>query len=479
MGPDLLTVEEMGRADALAVKHGVPSLDLMEAAGEGIVREIRKRWTRRSVHVLAGPGNNGGDGFVVARLLQELRWPVRLALLGDKAKLKGDAKANADRWEGEVETFDGVSFDGVELIVDALFGAGLARDVDGVPAEALQNAQECGLPLVAVDVPSGVDGNTGEVRGIAPEADLTVTFFRMKPGHLLLPGRDLCGETVVRDIGIPEIVLEEVSPAVFENGPAVWGSLLPQVDTSSHKYTRGHLLIVGGGEMTGAARLAAGAARRAGAGMVSIAAPARALEVYKSSDPGNLVVELPEGGDLSILLVDERKNTVLVGPGGGVKQATRNAVISALKTKRPVVLDADALSVFEDDPETLFSWIKGPCILTPHEGEFRRLFENQRDRLSKCRNAAENSGAVVLLKGADTVIADPSGRAVINSNAPANLATAGSGDVLAGIIASLVAQGMPAFEAACAGAWMHGEAGQSAGPGLVAEDLANFLPDLS
>jgi len=479
MGPDLLTVEEMGRADALAVEHGVPSLDLMEAAGEGIVREIRKRWTRGSVLVLAGPGNNGGDGFVVARLLRDLRWPVRLALLGDAAKLKGDAKVNAGRWDGETETLDGVTFDGVDLIIDAIFGAGLTRDVDGVAAAALEKAQETGLTIVAVDVPSGVDGNTGEVRGIAPGADLTVTFFRKKPGHLVLPGKDLCGETVVRDIGIPEAVLEEIGACAFENGPDVWALHLPQADTSSHKYTRGHLLIVGGGEMTGAARLASGAARRAGAGMVSIAAPPQALNVYKSGDPGNLVVELSDGGDLSDLLADERKNTVLVGPGGGVTQATRNAVISALRSKRPVVLDADALSVFEDDPETLFSWIKGPCVLTPHEGEFGRLFENQGDRLSKCRNAAAISGSVVLLKGADTVIAEPAGKAVINSNAPADLATAGSGDVLAGIIAGLLAQGMPAFEAACAGAWLHGEAGQLAGPGLVAEDLANFLPDLS
>ena len=239
--------------------------------------------------------------------------------------------------------------------------------------------------------------------------------------------------------------------------------------------------------MTGAARLAAGAARRVGAGLVSIAAPTETLDIYRSGDPGNLIVELADADSLSQFLADDRKNCVLIGPGGGVSQRTRSHVITALKSKRPMVLDADALTVFKDDPETLFSCISGsgnsgsgiscPCILTPHEGEFDRLFNLRGDKLSKCRNAAKISGAVVLLKGADTVIADPSGAAAINGNAPAFLATAGSGDVLAGIIAGLFTQGMSGFEAAAAGAWMHGAAGTSAGDNLIAEDLADHLPD--
>ncbi len=483
MGPELLTVEEMAQADAMAVAAGVPSLALMEAAGEGVVREIRKRWTRRSVSVLVGSGNNGGDGFVIARLLKALNWPVRVLLLSAAGRLKGDAKQNADLWDGPVEPFSEFSPEDAALIVDAVFGAGLSRDVSGTVAAALKKAENSGVPIVAVDMPSGVDGNTGEVRGHASPAVLTVTFFRKKPGHLLLPGRGLCGEIVVRDIGIHPDLLKKISPSNTENGPHVWSAQLSKLDLDTHKYSRGHLLIVGSNEMTGATRLAAGAARRVGAGLVSIAAPPARLDIYRSGDPGHLVVELSDAKSLSQILADERKNCVLIGPGGGVSNRTREYVIRVLKSKRPVVLDADALTVFENDPNTLFSHIAesgilSSCILTPHEGEFDRLFDLRGDKLSKCREAAKISGAVVLLKGADTVIADPSGAAAINANAPASLATAGSGDVLAGIIAGLRTQGMPGIKAAAAGAWMHGEAGKSAGDHVIAEDLANYLPSL-
>ncbi len=484
MGPELLTVEEMAQADAGAVAAGVPSLMLMEAAGESVVREIRKRWTRRSVLVLAGPGNNGGDGFVIARRLKAFNWPVRVLLCNGVGPSKGDAKQNANRWDGPVDLFGDSFWDDAELIVDAVFGAGLTRDVSGVVAAVLQKAQNSGAPIVAVDIPSGVDGNTGEVRGHASPAVLTVTFFRKKPGHLILPGRRLCGEIVVKDIGIPPALLNKIAPATLENGPAVWSAQMPKPDLATHKYARGHLLILGGCEMTGAARLAASAARRAGAGLVSIAAPPERLDVYRSGDPGNLIVELANADALSQVLADNRINCILIGPGGGVSHRTRSHVIRVLKSKRPVVLDADALTVFRDDPETLFSCISrsgisGPCILTPHQGEFDRLFDLRGDKLTKCRDAAKISGAVVLLKGADTVIANSKGAAAINGNAPALLATAGSGDVLAGIIAGLLTQGMSGFEAAAAGAWMHGAAGSSAGDHVIAEDLADHLPSLA
>ncbi len=483
MGTELLTVEEMAQVDAMAVAAGVPSLSLMEAAGEGVVREIRKRWTRRSVLVLVGPGNNGGDGFVIARHLKALNWPVRVLLSSGVDRLKGDAKQNADRWDGPIEPFADASLEGADLIIDAVFGAGLTRDVSGLVAAVLQKAQNSGVPIVAVDIPSGVDGNTGEVRGHASRALLTVTFFRKKPGHLLLPGRDLCGEVVTRDIGIRPELLGKIEPSIVENGPCVWSEQLPKPGLATHKYSRGHLLVVGGDEMLGATRLAAGAARRVGAGLVSIAAPSETRDMYLLGNPGNLFLDLPEAEFLSQILADGRKSCVLIGPGGGVSHRTRDCVIRALKSKRPVVLDADALTVFENDSNTLFecileSEISGSCILTPHEGEFCRLFDLRGDKLSRCREAARISGAVVLLKGADTVIADRSGAAVINANAPASLATAGSGDVLSGIIAGLIAQGMPGIKAAAAGAWMHGEAGKLAGDHVIAEDLADHLPSL-
>ncbi len=337
MGHELLTGEEMAQADAGAVAAGVPSLALMEAAGKGVVREIRNRWTRRSVLTLAGPGNNGGDGFVIARRLRALKLAVRVLLVTSAGPLKGDARQNADRWDGPVEPFGASFSEGAELIVDAVFGAGLARDVSGEVAAVLQKAQNSGAPIVAVDMPSGVDGNTGEVPGHASPAVLTVTFFRKKPGHLILPGRGMCGEIVVKDIEIPPAVLSHIAPATVENGPSVWSAQLPKPDLSTHKYSRGHLLILGGDTMTGAARLAAGAARRVGAGLVSIAAPTETLDIYRSGDPGNLIVELADADSLSQFLADDRKNCVLIGPGGGVSDRTRSRVITALKSKRPLV----------------------------------------------------------------------------------------------------------------------------------------------
>ncbi|HYE93009.1 MAG TPA: NAD(P)H-hydrate dehydratase, partial [Terriglobales bacterium] len=438
MAAELLSVAEMGRADALAVQAGVPSLDLMEAAGKAVADTIRAHWPRRPVVVLCGPGNNGGDGFVAARHLREARWPVRVALLGSLDALKGDAKTNADRWGDVVEALSPRSLDGAGLVVDALFGAGLTRALDGAAREVVEAVNARDVPCVAVDVPSGVHGDTGVVMGAAPECELTVTFFRRKPGHLLRPGRDLCGEVVVADIGIPEQVLNTIAPAVFINQPELWAKALRWPHADSHKYTRGHALIVGGERMTGAARLAARAARRVGAGVVTLAAPECAVPIYLAGDPGQLVIALPEHADLETLIAERRRNAVLMGPGNDADMETQRRVIGALKSDAAVVLDAGALTAFSDDPEALFGWIEGrrsgACVMTPHDGEFARLFEDDGDRLTRCRRAARESHAVVLLKGNDTVIAAPDGRAAISEASPPWLATAGTGDVLSGVI---------------------------------------------
>ena len=476
IGSEILTIKEMTKADTLAVEAGVSSLNLMENAGATVVRKIRKRWVRRSVVVLAGPGNNGGDGFVVARLLHQIGWPVRLGLLGDKTSLRGDSKVNAERWVGEIEKFSVALLEGAGLVVDALFGAGLSRPLEGIVLDILNAIESRKLPCVAVDVPTGIDGNTGEVLGGVLNADLTVTFFRKKPGHLILPGRQHCGEVEVTDIGIPSGVLKKISPVMAENSPQLWVDKLPVPAPGFHKYSRGHVVIVGGSEMTGAARLAARAARRAGAGILSIVSPTNAKHIYEISDAGNLVLELSAKKGLSGILDNKRRNAVLVGPGNGVTELTRKNAISALTSKNAVVLDADALTAFEGDPETLFSSIKGRCVLTPHQGEFDRLFKINGDKLSRCKEAAKLANSVIILKGFDTIIAEPNGRVVINANAPADLATAGAGDVLAGIIIGLMSQGMEAFEAACAAVWLHGEAAKELGAGLIAEDLSEVLP---
>ena len=475
MAGDLLTVAEMQRADSLAIAGGVPGPVLMENAGAAVVREIRARWAPRPVAVLCGPGNNGGDGFVVARLLAEEGWPVRLGLLGERAALKGDAAQAAQRWTGPVEPLGPGLLDGGPLVVDALFGAGLARPLDGV-ARAVVEAM-AGLTVVAVDVPSGVHGDTGEVLGgSAPAAALTVTFFRRKPGHWLLPGRTLCGETVVADIGLPESVLDAIAPRCWENGPALWGARYPWPRLDSHKYARGHAVVMGGGRMTGAGRLAARGALRAGAGLVTVACPPEAFALYAAGSPSLIVEPVADDAAFAALLADTRKNAVLLGPGAGVGVHTRARVLAALDAGKACVLDADALTSFAAAPGDLLDRLTGRCVLTPHEGEFARLFDPAGDKLTRARAAAARCGAVVLLKGADTVIAAPDGRAAINANAPPDLATAGAGDVLAGMILGLLAQGMDGFDAACAGAWLHGAAAAQVGPGLIAEDLPDALP---
>ncbi len=486
----VLTTDEMYAADAAAVTTGIASLDLMEAAGTHAAREIRQRWSRQRTAVLCGPGNNGGDGFVIARLLKKAGWPIRLGLLGDVQKLSGDAAVNAQKWTRDGGHIEPLSPDLVAwgtAAVDALFGAGLSRPLSGVPRDVVQAINDQGLPCMAVDIPSGINGNTGAIvgDGIAPFTELTVTFFRPKPGHLLRPGRDLCGDLEVVDIGIPEFVLNDIGSTTAVNGPDLWSIPIPGPD--DHKYTRGHAVVFGSAAMSGAARLGAAAARKVGAGLVTAAASSAAAPVYADGAPGVMFHSVEPEEDVQAVLNDPRRNAVLIGPGHGVGSATKKRVLEILDTGRATVLDADALTSFTDDPDVLFKAIAqtdGAVVLTPHEGEFARLFGSQNsadegnDRLSHTRAAAAKSGAVVLLKGSDTVTAAPDGRAAITVNAPSWLATGGSGDVLAGLIAGLLAQGMAAWPAACAGNWLHAAAARSAGPGLIAEDLITAISEV-
>jgi ADP-dependent NAD(P)H-hydrate dehydratase / NAD(P)H-hydrate epimerase len=475
----ILTVAEMARADALAIAAGIPGLTLMEAAGEAVAREVRRRWARGPVAVLCGPGNNGGDGFVAARLLQEAGRPVQLALLGDRAALRGDAAAAAARWTGDIAALTPAVLDGAAVAVDALFGAGLARPLEG-PARAVVEAVNARrLPCLAVDLPSGLQGDTGQVLGAAPQATATVTFFRRKPAHLLLPGRALTGEVVVADIGVPAAVLDEIRPTLAENTPALWLDRFPWPRLADHKYRRGHLLIAGGEVMTGAARLAARAARRIGAGLVTLACTSASHPIYAADSPGSITAIADDDAGFAALLADTRRNLLLIGPGYGVTPQTRRRALAGLAAGKACVIDADALTVFADHPQELFDAARAPCLLTPHEGEFARLFPDLAGlpgKVERAREAAARARMTILLKGADTVIAAADGRAAINSNAPPTLATGGSGDVLAGMAAGLMAQGLSPFEAASAAVWLHGDAAAVFGPGLIAEDLPEQLP---
>jgi ADP-dependent NAD(P)H-hydrate dehydratase / NAD(P)H-hydrate epimerase len=496
---ELLTNAEMAEADRRTIAAGVSGADLMESAGTAVAKVVARRHPPGSrVAVVAGPGNNGGDGFVAARHLAAAGFRVRLCLIGARDRLRGDAAWAAGRWSGPVTAAPDLS--GVAVIVDALFGAGLDRPVTGDALGAVEAMNAAGCPIVAVDLASGINGTTGAVMGAAVRASESVTFFRRKPGHLLLPGRIYCGPVGLAQIGIPAETLAAIKPATFENAPPLWSNRFPVPGLAGHKYSRGHAVVVSGSAShTGAARLAAMAALRGGAGLVTIASPRTALAVNAAASLAVMVRPADGAADLEMLLADTRLNAVAIGPGAGVGAATREMVIASLRGDRAVVIDADGLTSFaqsrEDQSredrarEDLFAAAaaNGKVVLTPHAGEFHRLFDGalapvngSKTDFSKtdlARAAARRSGAVVVFKGADTVIAAPDGRAAINANAPPWLATAGTGDVLTGLVAGLLAQGMPAFEAACAAVWVHGEAATVAGPGMISEDLAPRLPE--
>lgn len=486
----LLTVAAMRRVDATAIGGGVPGLALMEAAGAAVAARARARLPAAGrVEVLCGPGNNGGDGFVAARLLAADGYAVGLSLLGDRGALKGDAAQAAEAWTGPVRSADAGAIPACDLVIDALFGAGLARDLDGVARALVEAVNASGRPVLAVDVPSGVDGDTGAARGTAIRAVETVTFVALKPGHLLQPGRSLCGQLSVADIGTGPAALEAglaaCAPA-YRNGPDLWAQAFPRLTGTSHKYTRGHALVLSGpATKTGAARLAALGALRVGAGLVTVASPAGALAENAAHLTAIMLRPCESADDLDDLLTDERLNVVLAGPGLGTGEPSRERVAVAAAAGRGLVLDADALTSFAGQAPLLAAHIAdgaASAVLTPHAGEFARLFGTAdataegADKVARARAAAALTGAVVVFKGADTVIASPDGRAAINDHGTPYLGTAGSGDVLGGLIAGLMAQGMPPFEAASAGVWLHGDAGLRHGPGLIAEDIPELMP---
>jgi len=486
MPPELiLRPREMKQADLATIASGIPGIDLMRRAGTAVAKAAAEMLTKEAhVVIAAGPGQNGGDGFVAACLLARQGHRVSLGLLGDADRLSGDAALAAKDWTGPVRDAERLPFDEADLIIDALFGTGLARDLDGAARATVERMNASGRPILAVDLPSGVDGEAGQVRGVAIRADRTVTFAARKPCHLLMPGRALSGEVEVADIGISRETLEASGGRLFANAPPLWLGSFPRPGLASHKYDRGHTLVVSGGATrTGAARLAARAALRIGSGLVTVASPPEALGVNAAHLTAIMLrgCDGPEG--LHTILQDARLNAVVLGPALGVHSGTRAMVAVAAHARRSLVLDADALTSFEGLASEMHqAFYHAPTVLTPHDGEFRRLFKGHPDildpesKIERAHRAAAYTGAVVLLKGPDTVIAAPDGRVAINENGTHYLGTAGSGDTLSGIIAGLMAQGLPAFEAACAGSWIHAEAGASFGPGLIAEDLAELVP---
>jgi len=488
----LLTPDEARRADTWTIEHGKPGIELMEAAGRAVAEIIvdyvgTPLEVGGEVVVLCGPGNNGGDGYVIARHLDEWGYPVRVLTCSGKSTQSGDAKKMAGKWRGPSEEMGKRSIDGASVIVDSLFGTGLDRPVEGALADIITEANEANAFRLAVDMPTGLDAQTGNTLGTCFQADATVTFFHKKAGQIVAPGRFFCGgadHVHVADIGIPEAALENITPKHFSNEPGLWSAVYPFQGPASHKYDRGHLLVLGGKEPTlGASRLASLAALRTGAGLVTLAASSETYPIQAGALDDVMVRRFDSAFGFIGMMSDPKINTVLLGPGSGVGEKTAELVMQATLKQRNMVLDADALTSLVGRLDVLSSAQDSDIVLTPHEGEFARLFPNldfRADRISAVRSAAELSGCTVVLKGVSTVVASTDGRVSIASNAPSWLSVGGTGDVLSGMIASLLAQGMPAFEAASAAVWLHGEAAMKAGRGMIASDLlqqiAKVLP---
>ena len=475
----LLSAAQMRSAEARACTQGVALGVMMKKAGEAVARIVGERWAPCRVLVLCGPGNNGGDGYIAAEILRRAGWAVTVGAVESKTP-SAEAREAARTWQGGTRPLGTDLLEQADLVVDALFGTGLVRPLTGEIAGFVARLDESKKPVLAVDLPSGVATDTGQILGVAVQAQITVTFFRKKLAHVLFPAALLCGEIVVADIGVDDRVLGEENCITCENQTDLWRCLIPMPQPEGHKYSRGHALIYGGAVMTGAARLAARAAQRMGAGVVTLAAPECALPIYAAALESVIVREAQTEAAWRGLLADSKRNALLIGSGLGLEIAHKQFVLDVLATGKPCVLDADALTLFADEPEVLFGALHAQCVLTPHEGEFSRLFgacvDPQADKLTRARGAARRAGCVVLLKGADTVIARPDGVAVINTGAPPWLATAGSGDVLAGMIVGLLAQGLTVFEGAAAAVGVHGASARNYGQGMIAEDIVAGLP---
>ena len=464
----------MGEADRRTIAAGTPGFVLMQRAGAAVAEAVIARWSPRPTAILCGPGNNGGDGFVVAKTLAEAGWPVSVWLMGEPGGLRGDAAEAAHAWGGEIGELSPAALNGAELVVDALFGAGLSRPLGKTVADLLRAAEASGVPLAAVDLPSGLPGDADAPLDYAARCALTVSFHRRKLAHVLEPARGFCGEVVVADIGLASEPVQ-----LFENTPALWGRRMPWPKVSAHKHSRGRLIVVSGDMWsTGASRLAARAGLRIGAGLVTLLSPPDALLVNAAQLAAVMV--RPFDTDVELEDAAEDADAAVIGPAAGINEATVANLLALGRTGAAMVVDADALTVFKDDPGELFQALDRDDVLTPHVGEFERVFpgllKNTPERVTAARRAAERARAVVLLKGPDTVIAAPDGRCAVNMNGSAWLATAGSGDTLAGFIGGLIAQGMESFEAACAAVWIHAEAAGRFGPGLISEDLPELAP---
>jgi NAD(P)H-hydrate epimerase len=469
---ELLTTDQVVALEASAVRAGTPIMDLMSNAGVAVAEVVIHHFERQPTLILCGPGNNGGDGFAVAKILKKNLWPITVATANLDHKMSAAAQAHRLAWKDEILPLDPSLLDEFSLVIDGLFGTGLARPLGSPYLEIIEAMNHLKIPVVSIDMPSGINSNSGDVMGAAVNAAFTVTFGYHKLGHVLYPGRLHAGEVVVKDIGLGRYA----NPSYFINHTKLWLPQFPLPTSADHKYTRGHAVVFGGDEYTGATQLASRGARRVGAGLVTIACSEKTHAIYALSAPGTLTKILHSAKDQQQLIADKRKNAFLIGPGLEPNEPTKKLVQQVMAVKRSYVLDAGALRAFSNKPHDLFRLCHHNAVLTPHEGEFSSIFQLQGSKVERALAAAKESNAVVVLKGPDTVIANPDGRAYIQNNAPPWLATAGSGDVLSGMILGYLAQGVDPFHAAAMATWIHARSAEEFGFGLIAEDLLFQLP---
>lgn len=492
MNPDLSaivhTATQAKQCDELAItQFDMEGKTLLENAGDQVAEVLLQQFQPCPTLILCGPGNNGGDGYVVANHLRTAGFEVTLLQFG-APKNGSAAEMIAKEWQGKAIAFDekkAISLlKSYDLYVDAIFGTGLSRTLPEPLLRFIQALNQVKAPIISIDIPTGVDAETGQLHGGAIKATHTVTFTTRKVGHMLFPGRAYAGEVIVKNIGLPEKLLTTVVPYIFRNIPDLWQSKLPLKKAAKqltmHKHQHGKLMVASDAEsMTGATRLAALGAARTGVGIVHLAVPEATAMVYTLTQASWIIHKNEKAETLRELLKQVKPEAVLVGPGFGLDSQIHHYIEIMLKSRIACVLDADALTAYAGQAEELGNLVKGPLIITPHEGEFARLFPNLKgSKIERAGEAAHILNGIVVLKGADTVIAAPSKLTVINDNAPWWLATAGSGDILAGMIAGFLAQGMPAFDAACAATWIHSEAANAFGPGMIAEDILPQLPKI-
>ena len=468
--------------DKKTIKKFIPGYKLMENAGEAIFKIIKKKFKKqKKIKILCGPGNNGGDGLVVAKLLKENSFRnVDLFCLVSKKKLKGDAKIAANKLNENLKSFNQFKTSSNELIIDGIFGSGLKKNISGNLKKVIEKINLEKPYCISIDIPSGINGDTGKIQGAALKSNDTITFTKKKPGHLLFPGNEYCGNVIVEDIGIN---LEKLlfKPQIFENHPDNWRNKFPWPNHKSHKYTRGFSLIICGEKMTGASRLAARGAARIGCGLLCLGVPKKSFDIYSIENPIALIEIIDDENDLNSLLKDKRINTILIGPGLGISEKKLKLILKIVKEKKKlVVLDADAL---KNNFKKILLKNRTNIVITPHEGEFMQVLKdlnikNNKNKLSLAIKFVKKTKINLILKGNTTIICSQDGQISINTNSSPFLATGGSGDVLAGMITGLISQGMNIFEACCASVWIHGEIAKIKGPGLIAEDLPEMIPNV-